>query len=111
MTGLPVGCCQSHWSPSRARLVGDAQRVKLSDITDAVLEEIMPIAVKRRVEIAVVASGLNDGWSFWVTVPTYDYVSDETVASLARAQALTDLGNKGVAVSSLEVIYIEPLDD
>ena len=71
----------------------------------------MPIAVERRVEITVVASGLNDSWSFWVTVPTYDNVSDKTVASLARAKALADLGFKGVAVSSLEVTYIEPLDD
>ena len=71
----------------------------------------MPIAVERRVEITVVASGLHDGWSFWVTVPTYDTVSDFAVASLARAQALADLGSKGVAVSSLEVTRIEPLND
>jgi hypothetical protein len=98
-------------SPIRAKLVSAEGRDRLPDITEPSLEEIMPIAVERRVEITVVASGLKDGWSFWVTVPTYDTVSDKTVASLARAQALADLGSKGVAVSSLEVTRIEPLND
>ena len=70
----------------------------------------MPFAVDRLVKVEVIASGLKTGWSSWVTVPTYSGVSDLAVASLARAQMLADLGAKGVAVSSIKVTEIKPLD-
>ena len=70
----------------------------------------MPIIVDRRAKVEVIASGLKTGWSSWVTVRAHSYVSDKTIASLARAQVLADLGAKGVAVSSIKVTEIEPLD-